>query len=418
MAISPSNLSILRATLPAVGAAIGEITSLFYRRMFAAHPELEHHLFNRGNQKQGEQQKALAGAIAAFAAAQVDNDTDRGQEIVSRVAHKHASLGITQDQYAIVHRHLFDAIAEVLGDALTDEVAAAWDELYWFMGDCLVAEEKRLYAEAGVAPGDVWQQVRVVRRMQQSAETVSFVLASMDDSPLPSHRPGQYISVQVPLPDGANQIRQYSLVGPLSSPHWEISIKAIPAGTLDDGTDVPEGEVSNHLYRNVFEGDVLQVSVPFGDLVLDEDESPLLLVSAGIGCTPMIGMLQHLADTETRRSVSVLHADRSPAQHAYRAELAELVDRIPSAVLYRWYEDLGTRSPEGSVRHGRADMSLVDIPEDAKVYMCGPMPFMRSVRQSLLERDVPEEAIHYEVFGPEAWEVPSGTHTSARASQN
>lgn len=244
------------------------------------------------------------------------------------------------------------------------------------------------------------------------------MLASVDASPLPRHRPGQYVSVQVPLSDGAHQIRQYSLVGAPSSPHWTISVKAVPAATLDDGTGIPEGEVSDHLYRNIFEGDVLRVSLPFGDLVLDDGDTPLLLVSAGIGCTPMIGMLHHLADTAATRSVSVLHADRSPAHHAHRTELAELVDRIPSAVLYRWYEDLGARSPEPTVHSGRADMSSIDIADDATVYMCGPMPFMRSIRCSLLDRGIPEGAIHYEVFGPEAWEIPGhGTAVPAPATR-
>lgn len=407
MGISPKNLEVVRATLPAVSAAIAEVTPLFYRRMFAAHPELERHLFNRGNQKQGEQQKALAGAIIAFAEIQAADEPAKAQAIISRIAHKHTSLGITADQYAIVHTHLFEALAEVLGDVLTDEIAAAWDELYWAMGELLVTEEDRLYAEAGVAPGDVWRALTVARRVQQSAETVTFRLTSADGTPLPAHRPGQYVSVQVELPDGARQIRQYSLVGPTTAPYWEISVKAIPAITGPDGTGVPEGEVSNHLYRNVFEGDAVRVSVPFGDLVLDEGDSPVMLISAGIGCTPMIGMLHHLADTGTTRPVSVLHADRSPSHHAHRAELAELVGRIPSARLHRWYEDLGSRGEAPAVHSGRADVSQVDIARDTTVYMCGPMPFMRAIRRSLLAREVPAERIRCEVFGPETWDDPA-----------
>ncbi|MEU2229329.1 globin domain-containing protein, partial [Streptomyces sp. NPDC018347] len=122
--LSPQSTEVIRATLPVVGAAIGDITTLFYRRMFDAHPELERDLFNRGNQKQGEQQKALAGAIAAFATLQLEPDSAKVDLILSRIAHKHASLGITPDQYAIVHEHLFAAIVEILGDAVTPDVAA------------------------------------------------------------------------------------------------------------------------------------------------------------------------------------------------------------------------------------------------------------------------------------------------------
>jgi len=163
------------------------------------------------------------------------------------------------------------------------------------------------------------------------------------------------------------------------------------------------GEVSNFLYQNVFEDDIVTVSTPFGDLVLQDDDAPLLLVSAGIGCTPMIGMLSHLADTEDSRPISVLHADRSASSHAHRAELTELVERLPFAVMHRWYEDLGARRPEGSLREGRADLGEVAIAPGTRAYLCGPLPFMLGMREALLAKDVPAENIHYEVFGPDSW---------------
>ncbi len=147
--LSAESKDVIRATLPAVGAEIDEIAPLFYRKMFAAHPELERDLFNRGNQKQGEQQKALAGSIAGFATMQLDPDPARMELMLLRIAHKHASLGITADQYQIVHTHLFEAIVEVLGDAVTPDVAAAWDELYWLMAHSLISREKVLYTDAG-----------------------------------------------------------------------------------------------------------------------------------------------------------------------------------------------------------------------------------------------------------------------------
>lgn len=146
--LSAQSTPVVRATLPAVGAAIGDITELFYRNLFAARPELLHDVFNRGNQASGEQQKALAGSIAAFAGMLLEEPDARPDAMLARIAHKHASLGIASDQYKTVHRHLFAAIAEVLGDAVTDEVASAWDEVYWLMANALIAVEARLYQEA------------------------------------------------------------------------------------------------------------------------------------------------------------------------------------------------------------------------------------------------------------------------------
>ncbi|WP_431965811.1 globin domain-containing protein [Nocardia sp. bgisy134] len=401
--LSATAKETIRATLPAVGAAIDDITTLFYRKMFAAHPELERDLFNRGNQQQGGQQKALAGAIAAFAALQLEPDQARVDLILSRIANKHASLGIEPAQYQIVHKYLFEAIVEVLGYAVTAEVAAAWDEVYWLMAETLIAMEAGLYRSAGVAVGDVWRKVRVRERRHESADTVSFVLTSVDAAPLPSFSPGQYLSVGVHLEDGARQIRQYSLSSAPSNADWRITVKRVDAKILPDGSHAPAGEVSNFLYHNVFEGDVLDVTTPFGDLVLQDDDAPLLLVSAGIGCTPMMGMLSHLADTADPRPISVLHADRSHSSHAHRAELAELVDRLPFAIMHRWYENLGARSPEDRLREGRADLGEITIAADTRAYLCGPLPFMLGMREALLEKGVAAQNIHYEVFGPDSW---------------
>lgn len=117
----------------------------------------------------------------------------------------------------------------------------------------------------------------------------------------------------------------------------------------------------------------------------------------------MMGMLSHLADTADPRSISVVHADRAPASHAHRAELAELVDRLPFAVMHRWYEDLGARRPENGLREGRADLGEITIAEGTHVYLCGPLPFMLGMREALLGKGVAAEHIHYEVFGPDSW---------------
>lgn len=398
--LSSTSAAVVRETLPVIGAAIGEITPIFYKRLFAAHPQLERDLFNRGNQAQGDQQRALAGSIAVYATLLVAEDGPEPKEVLGRIAHKHASLGITADQYPIVHEHLFAAIVEVLGEAVTPAIAAAWDEVYWQMANDLIEIERELYAEAGVAPGDVFRELVVAQRTQQGPDTVSFVLASPDGQPLPAGRPGQYVSVGVRLGDGARQLRQYSLIG--SAPGtWGISVRAVPAGRGEGDTIVPAGEVSNHLHAHVFEGDRLDVTLPFGELTLTEAETPLILASAGIGITPILGFLHHLRDSGSTRPVIVLHADRTPARHAHRAEIKELVAALPQATLVRWYEDLGPRPQRADLIEGLVSLDAVDLPAEADVYLCGPVPFMASVKSALVQRGVPEQRIRYEVFGPD-----------------
>ncbi|KOU58119.1 hemin transporter [Streptomyces sp. MMG1533] len=393
--LSEQSVPVVRATLPAVGAAIGDITGLFYRKMFAAHPELLRDLFNRGNQANGDQQKALAGSIAAFAGLLLEKPDARPDAMLARIAHKHASLGITSDQYKIVHRHLFAAIAEVLGDAVTDEVAAAWDEVYWLMANALIAVETRLYQEAGATEGEVWQRMQIAERHQETPDVVSFLLRPTDGQPTASFRPGQYVSVQVELPDGARQIRQYSLSSAPGRRNWRISVKRVHDMAR------PDGEVSTWLHDHAQPGDALTVSAPFGDLVLPEGNGPLLLASAGIGNTPMLAMLDHLASTGSNRPVIAVHADRSPADHAHRAEQLDLVRALPNARHHLWYEVPGDQATEAAA--GQADVSSLQLPADLTAYLCGPLPFMRAVRGDLLRHGVPAESIHYEVFGPDLW---------------
>src|SRR5579884_484416 len=209
--LSAESAAVIRATLPAVGAALDEITTRFYAAMFADRPELLDGMFNRGNQASGAQRQALAGSIAAYAGALVHDPDATPDALLDRIAHKHAAVGVTEDQYTIVHKYLFAAMAEVLGDAVTPEVAAAWDEVYWQMAAALIAREARLYQSAEVTPGDTWRPWTVVERREETPDTVSFLLRPADGRPAPNARAGQYVSVRLLMPDGVHQLRQYSL---------------------------------------------------------------------------------------------------------------------------------------------------------------------------------------------------------------
>ncbi|MFE7860783.1 globin domain-containing protein [Streptomyces sp. NPDC057403] len=390
--LSESAAVTVRATLPAVGAHLDEITERFYAGLFTARPELLRDLFNRGNQAAGTQRQALAGSIAAFATHLLEHPDSRPDAMLARIAHKHASLGVTPEQYALVHEHLFAAIAGVLGEAVTPEVAAAWDEVYWLMANALVAIEKRLYKESG-EPG--WRNWEVVERVAETADVVTFRLRPADGGPVADFRAGQYVSVRAELPDGARQIRQYSLSGAPGSTLRQISVKRV----RDDG-DAPDGEVSNHLHARVREGDVLELSAPYGDLVLDDAAgTPLLLASAGIGVTPMVAMLARLAETGHRAPVTVVHGDRSPADHALRADHEAYAGKLPDAAVHFWYE----RDATPGARTGLVDLDAVDVAAGTRAYLCGPLPFMRAVRAQLIDRGVAPADVHYEVFGPDLW---------------
>ncbi|MFH0520291.1 globin domain-containing protein [Streptomyces sp. M41] len=414
--LSEQSAAVVRATLPAVGASLAEITERFYAGLFAARPELLRDLFNRGNQAAGTQRQALAGSIAAFATHLLDHPDERPDAMLGRIAHKHASLGVTAEQYKLVHEHLFAAIADVLGEAVTPEVAAAWDEVYWLMANALIAVEQRLYAQRG---GHEWREWEVVARVEETADVATFRLRPADGRPVPEFRAGQYVSVQVELADGARQIRQYSLSAAPGSPLRQISVKRV------HGAAAPDGEVSSHLHARVAVGDRLRLSAPYGDLVLGDSESdsnsnsesnsdtgtgavaPLLLASAGIGVTPMVAMLGQLADAGHQGPVIVVHGDRSPAEHALRADHEGYARKLADASVHFWYET-GADAAEESHRGGLVDLAGVAVPKGTRAYLCGPLPFMRAVRAQLIEKGVAAADIHYEVFGPDLWLAQQG----------
>ncbi|MFJ8580570.1 globin domain-containing protein [Micromonospora sp. NPDC093277] len=397
--LSESSAAVVAATLPAVQAHGEAITGRFYQRMFDAHPELLD-IFNRGNQATGQQKAALAGAVVAYAEHLTGGGTVPWGPILDRIAHKHASLGITAAQYPIVGRHLLAAVGEVLGDAVTPEVAAAWDEVYWLLACELIAREARLYTVAGVAEdGSVWRDWRVVEKIWETPEVVSFALAPADGGPVPTFTPGQYVSVAVDLDHGqGQQIRQYSLSGPPGADRWRITVKRVR------GTDgAPDGMVSTYLHEQVDTGDTLRLSPPFGEVSAVGDGGPLLLVSAGIGLTPAMAALAHLATTEPERPVALVHADRSAAAHARRHELPRLQERLPNLSVRLWYENAADGELAGlkaEIAAGLVDPELIPLAPGARVHLCGPVPFMAGVRSGLLRRGVPAEQIAYEVFGP------------------
>jgi nitric oxide dioxygenase len=397
--LSERSRPVIEATLPVVGENIGKIAERFYQHLFGEHPQLLDGIFNRGNQAEGTQQQALAGSVAMFASALVNHPEHLPEHLLNRVAHKHASLGVKPEQYQVVHDHLFWAIVDVLGDAVTPEVAAAWDEVYWLMAHALMNQERGLYSARGVRPDIVWRDWEVTEKVRETDDVVRFTVKRIDDRLVKTSLPGQYVTVRMPMPDGVRQPRQYSLTRADDGERRSFAVKRV------HGDDKPDGEVSNLLHDTVDVGDTVTMSLPFGDVVLD-DSRPAVFASAGIGITPMAGMLSHLINAGSHLDATLLHADVDEASWALRQQVTDDVRALPNGSLHVWFERGAECSlPVDGVSQGVMDLTDLDLPDDAVYYLCGPLPFMKAVRSALLDRGVSTRDIQYEVFGPDLWQA-------------
>jgi nitric oxide dioxygenase len=392
--ISDASRPYIDASVPVLREHGLTITKLFYANMFKAHPELTR-LFNMGNQANGAQQQSLAAAVFAYAA-NIGTPEALGP-VVKRIVHKHVSVGIRAEHYPIVGHHLLGAIATTLRDAATPALLDAWKEAYTSLANLLIAAEADMYSTAGIEPGET-HPMRVTEVMRESENVISIRFVPVDGKPLPLFQPGQYVSVAVDLPDGRHQLRQYSLSDTPGLGSMRISVKRQDA---DGAGSIPAGMVSNWLHANVAVGSILQVSHPFGEFTPDtESEEPVVLLSAGVGITPMVSCVKRIAQVQPQRRVVFAHAARGAAHHALGAEVEALKAVMPNLTVVNFYEEVGGAQ---DVVEGR--MNVAVLPswafEEAQVYLCGPHQFMQAQWLSLLNHGVPAGRLHREVFGPE-----------------
>ncbi len=387
--ISPASRVYIDASVPVLRAHGVAITTTFYKNIFTEIPALTN-MFNMGNQANGSQQQSLASAVFAYAAN--IGSPDKLGPVIERIVHKHVSVGVRAEHYPIVGRHLLGAIAQTLGEAANPELLAAWAEAYGVLAKVFIDAEQKLYASAGIEPGQT-RAMRVDSVVRESADVIAIRMTPADGGAVPAYRAGQYLSVSVALPDGRSQVRQYSLSDAPGANSLRISVKR------EQGAGTPAGEVSHWIHHNVKQGSVLQVSPPCGDFAIDtESDQPLVLLSAGVGVTPMIAALNRIAQHNPQRRMIFAHAARDSAHHAHQADLAAAMAVMPNLQVVTFYE-----TGDGALPGW---MELARLPSwprtETDVYMCGPLPFMQVQWQALVAAGVPAARLHREVFGPEA----------------
>lgn len=388
-------IEIVKSTVPLLESANTALTEHFYQRMFRDNPELKD-VFNLSHQQTGRQPAALFAAVLAYAK-NIDNPAVLSAAI-ERIAHKHTGFSIQPAQYAIVGHHLLETIKELAPDAATPEVIDAWAQAYGALADIFIGREEQIYTDNETRTGG-WRGTRtfVVQEKQAESEHItSFLLAPADGGAVVDFRPGQYLNLHL-VSDKLEhkEYRQYSLCQAPNGKNYRIAVKREQGGVG-----------SNFLHDKLQPGDSIQVLPPSGDFFMEvTPETPVVLISAGVGLTPMRAMLDQLQCQSHQAPVHWLHACENGSQHAFKQDIQSRRQADDNLNTHIWY-----RAPQASDQPaedydatGLMDLTRVrdaiSLP-GAHYYFCGPVPFMAMVKDTLTGWGIAEEQLHYEVFGP------------------
>ncbi|KAH8598688.1 flavohemo protein [Bisporella sp. PMI_857] len=413
MTLSTEQIAVIKSTVPLLVEHGTNITTTFYKNMLGKNPDL-FNIFNKTKQINGHQSRALAGALHAYAV-NVDNLAALGGA-VENITQKHASLFVKPEQYEIVGQYLLEALGEVLGAALTTDILDAWAAAYKQLANLMIAQELKLYAAR--ADWTEWKEFKIAKKIKESEEITSFYLQPIDGKPLPSFRPGQYLSVRVHVPSlPYMQARQYSLSDAYHNDYYRISVKREDGANAFDGmSPAHAGLVSNTLH-NMPEGDRIRVSHPHGDYYLSpeviEKALPVVLISAGVGITPVMSMLNSLVASGSTQPISWIQAARRTGSQAFGKHISEICEKAPNVRSNIFIKNLIEKDTLGvRFQHvGRMDLARLDKQNDllfgsvAEYYICGPDSFMSDIRKTLIENNVPESRIKMESFGADSFQT-------------
>lgn len=388
---------LVKATVPTLQAAGPVLTAHFYKRMLSRHPELKE-TFNMGNQANGRQKEALAGAVLAYAQ-HIENPSVL-INVLKGIGNKHVSLNIQPEQYPIVGENLIASIGEVLGEAATPELLDAWTVAYNQLAEIMIGLEMDMYKGNTQKPGawNGWREFTIKSIVDESAEIKSFYLYPADGKPIADYKAGQYISVQVFVDElGLRQPRQYSLSSAPNAEYYRISVKRESA--IGEN---PAGMVSNTMHKKQ-EGDTVMLSAPAGVFSLKPDGVPLVLISGGVGVTPMLSMLE-TNKIDTKSKTVWVHGCRNASVHAFKDDVDTIAEEADWLETYLFNEDVHENHSEGIIK-GRVDLALCKeaiLLENAHYYICGPELFIKTHYQSLVDMNVDKQNIFYEEFGPQS----------------
>lgn len=367
---------IIKQTVPLLKEKGTEITSIFYPKMFKAHPELLN-MFNQTNQKRGMQSSALAQAVMA-AAVNIDN-LSVIKPVIMPVAYKHCALQVYAEHYPIVGENLLKAIQDVTGLEEHDPVIQAWAKAYGVIADVFIQIEKEIYDQM------MWigfKPFKITNIKQESEDIKSFTVET-EEYDFSEFTPGQYITVDVSsdkLPYRAK--RHYSIVSGVKN-HLTFGVKR-------DVTTEHEGEVSTILHDEIKEGDMINLAAPVGGFVLENTTEPQLFLGSGIGVTPLVAMYE--AASAKGLDTQMVQVAENEQHLPFKDNFNSIASHYDNAKLYTHLKD-----KQGYIGTEELQAFLANKPE---IYICGGTKFLQSMIEALKSLNYDMDRVHYETFIP------------------
>lgn len=390
--LSRETVQIIKSTAPVLADEGEKITRLFYKKLFANHPELKN-VFNMTHQAKGDQARALADSVFAYAT-HIDQLNTLGP-VVNRIAHKHASLQVAPEHYPIVGKYLLEAIQDHLKLNADDPVLEAWADAYGVLADIFIQTEENIYQTNEEMAGG-WRGYRpfTISKIVEETPTVkSFHLQPEDKNPIIAFRPGQYVGVRThPETSEYDEVRQYSLSNAPGENHYRITVKAEAADAARPG------HVSNFLHAASV-GDTLLLQPPTGDFVVNKSSTHPVCIGGGIGITPLMSMLLNaINEGKNLEKLVFIQCCQDSSHHVMHDELRALSNEHNFAY-HVAYERGDGADHLGYLNAAVLEKWLPDRP-NGQVYLCGPTAFMSTLSILLRRLGYAEEQLHYEIFGP------------------
>ena len=270
----------------------------------------------------------------------------------------------------------------------------------------LIMDEKRIEDEKAKLSWNGFRKFRIISKEKETKDITSFYLAPHDGKLLPGFFPGQYLTFQLQIPGQAQPvIRCYSLSDSPNHPdRYRVSIKKVPAPR--DKPNVPPGLSSNYFHDSLNEHDIVNVKAPSGHFYLKINENkPVVLLSGGVGITPVLSMLNTLVEVDSQREIWFFLGVRDKTEHVMKEHLEKVALENPNVNLKIFYSRPRETDLKGDDYHIEGRVSVENFKpllpsNNYEFYICAPPPMVKDLRAGLENWGVPKTSIHFEAFGP------------------